>query len=132
MKDWNYKSLRLDQEIDIMVMEIISQYGVAVDTREITSSLVAKLDNYMIKKLEKLISMTIDEMAIIAKVKYSPTNEKFTLDFRVEDEELTHGEIVELGLHEILFHKITYRKNIKDSVINSLLYTLVQKDPEVA
>lgn len=131
-EDWDYTSLKLDQEIDPMVIEIISQCSDGINTGDIASSILKKMSNNTIEKLKKLISMTIDEMAIIAKVTYSSIDKKFTIDFTVEVDGHLYGKIVKVGLQEILFHKITYRKNIKDSVINSLLYTLVQKNVEVA
>jgi len=70
-EDWDYKSLKLDEEIDSMEKDIVSQYPDGIDTGEIASLMVDKINNDIIVKFTKLIYMTIDEMAIIAKVTYS-------------------------------------------------------------
>ena len=92
--------------------------------------MVEKIDAAMVKTLTKFISNTIDEMAIIVKVTYRPISKRFNFDFRVDDGDLTYGKVIKVELEEILFHKITYKKSIRDSVINSLIYTLVQKNVE--
>jgi hypothetical protein len=131
VKDWDYKTLKLDETIDPMVLDIISRCNYeGMNTRDIAECIEGTMDEEMIEKFRKLIEMTIDEMAINVKVTCNPSSiidEIFTLDFRVEDDGLTYGKVVKLGLQEILFHKITYKKTIREAVINSLLYTLVQK-----
>lgn len=130
-EDWDYKSLNLDEEIDSMKKDITSQCPDGTDAGEVASLMIDKMN---IKKFTKLISMTIEEMAIFAHTTYNPIDKKFTIDFRVDidaDSAMRGYNIVNLELKEILFHKITYGKNIKESVINSILYTLVLNNSEV-
>jgi len=66
-------------------------------------------------------------MAIIEHTNYNPVSKEFTLDFTVEIDDIMDGKIVTLSLQEILMHKVTYRKSLKNSIINSLIYDLLQK-----
>lgn len=125
----------LDAKIDAMQTEIISQHSdpEGMNTNDLAHLVAKKMSSENIKSLTKLIDKIISKMAIVIKVRYISENKSFLLDFRIDNiDEHIYGKVVHIGLHDILFHQCTYRHNIESSVIASLLYTLVQKNVEVA
>ena len=119
---------KLDKMLNAMVYKIVSEYPDGLDTHKITSLLQDQMTEDMIAKLTKLITKIFNDMAIIEHTNYIPVSKEFTLDFTVEVEDIMDGKITTLSLQEILMHKVTYRKSLKNSIINCLIYSLVQKD----
>jgi len=119
---------KIDKMLNAMVYKIVSEYPEGINTDEITSLLMEQLPDDMIPTITKLITKTFNNMAIIEHTTYNAVSKAFILDFTVEIEDIMEGKIVTLSLHEILMHKVTYRKSLKNSIINSVIFNLVQKD----
>lgn len=121
----------LDAKLEAIQTEILSQHSdpEGMNTHELANLVAEKMSTEDVKKLTKLIDKIIAKMAIVIKVKYSPENKSFMLDFRIDNiEDKIYGKVVHIGLHEILFHQCTYRQNIEASVIATLIYTALQKE----
>ena len=103
-----------------------------LDTHQLADLAVKQITSQDILKLIDLIDNVISEMAIVVDVTYDYKNKLFLLDFRIDNiPDKLFGSIVKIGLYEIIFHQCTYQHNLEESIIATLLYTLVQKD-EVA
>jgi len=113
--------LKLDEKIEYIKCEIIAQYPEGIDTEEMVSLVKGRVSVDLLENITNFISNLVEEMAIFAEVTYDLDSERFKLDFRVRDDGSTYGKVVELGLEEILTHKFTYQKNIKDWTVNSKL-----------
>ena len=124
----------LDSKIEAMHYEAVRLFPEGITTNDSAKIVAERLTKKDIKGFIDLMSRTIERMAILVKVTYSPENKIFTLDFRtsgLSDDE-RYGKVVELGLVWILLTMFTYRKSLEASVIAALLFTLVQKYEEVA
>lgn len=113
----------IDNQLENLECEIMSGYLDGIDMNKLTAIICEKVSRDLIEDITELISEIIDDMAMIVKVSYKQKCNTFVLDFRVDDV----GSIVRLNLQEILQYKYTYQKSIEDSLIATLLYTLVQK-----
>ena len=125
----------LDAKIEAIQTEILNQHPDpgGMDTKELSQLVAKKMSNEDIKSLTKLIDKIISKMAIVIKVKYDAQKQLFSLDFRIDNiDGKIYGKVVCIKIQDILFHQCTYRQNIEASIIATLLYTLVQKNVEVA
>ena len=125
----------LDAKLEAMQTEILTQHPdiEGMNTRELANSVAKKMTSEDIKRLTKLIDKIIAKMAIVIKVTYIPETQTFTLDFRIDNlDEHVYGKVVHIKLQDILFHQCTYRHNIESSIVATLIYSLAQKNVEVA
>ncbi|OCZ49737.1 hypothetical protein [Dehalobacter sp. TeCB1] len=118
----------IDDQLENLECEIMSGHLEGINTKELAEIICERVSMNLMGNLTELISEILDEMAIKVDVSYNPNYQSFLLNFMIDEV----GNIVELGLQEILFYKLIYQKDIKDAIIATLLYTLTQKYSSVA
>lgn len=116
-----------DEKLSKLIHNIVCSHVEGISTDDISRMLLKQLTPDLIDGIVKIISKTIDNMAISAEVKYDGHKEIIVCDFRIEEESLIFGKIVEIELEDILFYKTTYRKTLADSFVATLIYNHFQK-----